>query len=118
MVATLITGHRQKLTHDVFAALPKRLMQRTMRLCVLLRIAVLLHRARLADATPPIKWRTKSDTLSLSIDPAWLSAHPLTKADLAQESEQVKKIGISMKVRAPTADTSTAAPASLAPHQQ
>ncbi len=118
VVATLITGHRRKLTRDVFAALPKRLMQRTMRLCVLLRIAVLLHRARLADATPPIKWRTKSDTLSLSIDPAWLSAHPLTKADLAQEGEQVKKIGISMKVRAPTADTSTAEPASLAPHQQ
>jgi len=45
-LAALIRGHRRKFPVQVFAALPTVSQQSAQRLCVLLRLAVLLHRAR------------------------------------------------------------------------
>ncbi len=53
VLATLIRTHRRGLSAEVFATLPDRLVLQVTRLSALLRLAVLVHRSRLARALPP-----------------------------------------------------------------
>ena len=99
LVAVLARGHRRKFPKDEFKKLPKYLQEPYKRLCILLRVAVLLHRSEGATRLPAIIFRTEGNTLSLRFPANWLAHHPLTAADLRQEADYLKVIDYSLKIQ-------------------
>ena len=85
MLSSLVRGHRRKFPSSVFDQLAPGDARRVRRLCVLLRLAVVLNRSRADDFLPPIEAELEGEALALSFPPGWLDAHPLTRADLEQE---------------------------------
>ena len=86
LVATLVRCQRRTLHRELFAMLPPYHRELGLRVCLCLRLAVRLNRGHRASDLPPIEFGAKGDTLSLGFPPDWLDAHPLTRADLADEA--------------------------------
>jgi exopolyphosphatase/guanosine-5'-triphosphate,3'-diphosphate pyrophosphatase len=70
----------------------------TQRLTALLRLAVLLHRARSDEPLPPIRLNAEGNLLTLELPGSWLENHPLTRIDLEQERDYLKQIDIKLLV--------------------
>ena len=87
LVAALIRGHRRRFPRDVLEALPREQRTSAQRLCVLLRLGVLLHRARSDAGLPAVRLHADDKLLQLHFPPGWLKKNPLTLADLTRESE-------------------------------
>ena len=94
LVAALIRGHRRKLDNAFFAALPQELQLPARRLCVLLRLAVLLNRNRDPDVVALPHVSASGNKLKLTFNDEWLDAHPLARADLEREQRLVKPVGM------------------------
>ena len=62
----------------------------TTRLCVLLRLAVLLNHGRSPEPLPAFRLTAGDDSLEVVFPDGWLDRHPLTRANLAQEAESLK----------------------------
>ncbi|MDE2088959.1 MAG: exopolyphosphatase [Gammaproteobacteria bacterium] len=90
LLAALVRGHRRKFPEAVFKELPDYQVEPARRLCVLLRLAVLLHRIRRDAAQPPLTLTATGKGLRLRFPSGWLARHPLTRADLAQEAEYLQ----------------------------
>ncbi len=90
-LSALVRSHRRKFSPAVFRVLPEAQRERLMRLAILLRLAVLLHRSRADIALPPFYMDADGKSLTLRFPAGWLELHPLTQADLAQEAEMVKE---------------------------
>jgi exopolyphosphatase/guanosine-5'-triphosphate,3'-diphosphate pyrophosphatase len=99
IVSTLILGHRRKLTANTAAPLPERLVERVTRACVVLRLAVLLHRSRQCDEVPAIDWKAEGDDLTLKFPKGWLGTHPLTGEDLNREAKYLRRVGIRLVMK-------------------
>ncbi len=99
ILSALIFGHRRKLTARTVAKLPPRLARPVTRTCVILRMAVLLHRSRQEDEIPNIIWDAGADKVTLEFPTGWLEAHPLTVGDLEREENYLKRVGIRLEVR-------------------
>jgi exopolyphosphatase/guanosine-5'-triphosphate,3'-diphosphate pyrophosphatase len=95
-LAVLVRAHRRKFPGEVFAVLPPGDARSARRLAVILRVAVLLHRSRTAAALPTIEVAPSERGLSISFANAWLAAHPLTAADLAQERDYLSRAGVKL----------------------
>ncbi|MFC0677468.1 exopolyphosphatase [Lysobacter korlensis] len=95
-LAALVRTHRRTIPKSPFEALPDRLMAQVRRSTVLLRLAVLLHRAHEGDPIPQLDARADGDTLTVTLARRWLDARPLLKADLFCEPEMVERIGITL----------------------
>jgi exopolyphosphatase/guanosine-5'-triphosphate,3'-diphosphate pyrophosphatase len=96
ILATLIRAHRRKFPSKYFAALSPDITEPVKRLSVVLRIAVVLHRSRNRQPLPTLQAKVKESCLKLLFPTGWLSAHPLTLADLAQEADYLRKAGIDL----------------------
>jgi len=86
LLATLVRGHRRKFPTPLFKEFPKPQSQRLQRLCILLRMAVLLHRSHSDGIQPAPHFSVSDKTLNLQFDKGWLDEHPLTAADLELEA--------------------------------
>lgn len=86
ILARLVRGSRRKFPPQVFGDLPKKLSKLAKRLCVLLRLAIVLNRSRSSRPMPDFQLQAKGKRLSLSLPEGWLREHPLTRADLEQEA--------------------------------
>jgi exopolyphosphatase/guanosine-5'-triphosphate,3'-diphosphate pyrophosphatase len=96
LLAALILNHRRKPRTEVFGALLGELSAR--RLCVLLRLAVLLNRSRSRRALPQLDLLVADQKVQLSFPEGWLDDHPLTRADLAIEVERLEELGFELTV--------------------
>ena len=96
-LATLVRAHRRKIPLAEFGAGPQA--DELLKLALLLRLAVVLHRARGAAAPPEVSLRVELKTLRLSFPQGWLDGHPLTSADLAQEADYMKAVGYKLRFR-------------------
>ncbi|CAK0768688.1 Exopolyphosphatase [Gammaproteobacteria bacterium] len=99
-LAALIRGHRRRLPMELFEALPEGRFEAAWRLCVLLRLAVLLHRSRSHDTTLPelnIHFKPDKRSLRLSFPEGWMDCNPLTQADLNEEVMYLKAAGIKLR---------------------
>jgi exopolyphosphatase/guanosine-5'-triphosphate,3'-diphosphate pyrophosphatase len=56
----------------------------------------LLHRGRGSSVDTQVQAEADGQCLNLTFDDGWLASHPLTKADLKQESSWLKSIGIKL----------------------
>lgn len=99
LIATLVRGHRRKFPLDVFRSLPESLQMPAQLLCVLLRLAVLLHRGHRRQAMPELALKAGRRGLRLGFPAGWLDEHPLTRADLEAEARFLKKAGFKLTFR-------------------
>ncbi len=93
LIATLIRGHRRKFPQAVFRDLSRENARNARRLCMLLRLAVLLHRGRGQTELPSIHLQAEGKRVALKFPLDWLQEHPLTQADLGQEAAYLKAVG-------------------------
>ncbi|MBK1721011.1 exopolyphosphatase [Thiocystis violacea] len=96
LLSALVLGHRRKFPAQEFAALSADMQVCARRLCVILRLAILMHRGRSADNKPNPKLAADGDKLTLSFPDDWLAAHPLTQIELEQEAERLAAAGIQL----------------------
>ena len=95
-LSMLVRSHRRKFPVEELEGSPGLIA-----LCVLLRLAVVLHRGR-AENTLPAFWvaPTGSGEIRITFPRKWLAEHPLTKLDLEQESEYLSVIPLKLTVTA------------------
>ncbi|MFW2386855.1 MAG: exopolyphosphatase [Polyangiales bacterium] len=96
LVAALIRGHRRKLDDSFFEALPLELQVTAMRLCALLRLAVLLNRNRDPEVVSLPHVSANGNKLKLGFNEDWLADNPLARADLEREQRLVKASGLKL----------------------
>ncbi|HHO70540.1 MAG TPA: Ppx/GppA family phosphatase, partial [Halothiobacillus sp.] len=88
LVASLVRAHRRKFKASRFAMLDDSEQWLGMRLAILLRLAVLLHRNRSKQLRlPQIELTVRGRDIKLKFPPTWLARHPLTAADLEREKD-------------------------------
>jgi len=99
LLAALVGNHRRKLNLDQIEDLVPPWHLKAPRLIVLLRLAVLLHRARGPRALPDLGLKAGERSLEVAFPAGWLDEHPLTAADLAQERAYLDSAGFRLRVR-------------------
>ena len=97
MLALLVRGHRRNIPKDRFAEFGEEGVK-LLRLCVLLRFAILFHHIRGTSAMPRVKLSASNNTLEVRFPEGWLEANPLTQADFEQEAGWLKRIEFELKV--------------------
>jgi exopolyphosphatase/guanosine-5'-triphosphate,3'-diphosphate pyrophosphatase len=98
-LASLIRSHRRRLAPDEWRAVPGRRAAELLRLCVLLRLAVRFCRDRAPRPLPAVVLSPRPEGLRLTFPAGWLAAHPLTRAELAEEAECLAGVGFDLRVR-------------------
>lgn len=98
MLALLVRGHRRNIPQDKLADLHED-CQSLVRLCILLRFAILFHHIRGGQTMPEVTLVAKEKSLEVVFPEGWLSTHPLTQADFEQEAEWLKRIDFTLSVR-------------------
>jgi exopolyphosphatase/guanosine-5'-triphosphate,3'-diphosphate pyrophosphatase len=96
-LSALVRNHRRKFRNSDFKELPKRLSENTRRLCILLRLAVLLHRGRSRDNKPMLYLDVSDKKIKVSFPDSWLDDHPLTRIELEREAEYLAAAGYKLK---------------------
>ena len=99
VLAVLIRGHRRKLPLGEIQNLGETVRQPALYLCVLLRLAVALHRNRTDAPLAPITLEGDTGVVKLRFAPGWLELNPLTQADLAQEAWYLSAAEIKLKYK-------------------
>jgi exopolyphosphatase/guanosine-5'-triphosphate,3'-diphosphate pyrophosphatase len=98
-LSAVVASHRRKLRRKAFKVLPAGPRRRTaLRLCLLLRLAVLLNRHRSDALTPAVTAKASRKRLTLRFPPGWLEANSLTRADLAHECRTWRAAGYDLVV--------------------
>ncbi len=92
ILATLIRSHRRKITVELFNFKSSTVATSILRLALLLRLAVLMHRGRNNAGKPKMKLQVTDDSLEVKFPNDWLDEHPLTKEELEQEARYLKNI--------------------------
>jgi exopolyphosphatase/guanosine-5'-triphosphate,3'-diphosphate pyrophosphatase len=98
LLARLVGGHRRKLDLEGVEELVPPWDRNAMYVIALLRLAVLLHRGRSPTALPPIELHATPRSLEMEFPGRWLKDHPLTSADLQQETEYLRATGFRLRV--------------------
>ncbi len=99
VLAAIVRGHRRRLDPDVFSILPPTWVEPAFRLSILLRLAVVLNRARSPRPLPTLRLAVKGERgLSLTFPPGWIEHHSLVEADLEEERDLLSEVGITLEV--------------------
>lgn len=99
LLAALVHAHRRKLPNKLFKGLAAPWNNHVPTLAWLLRLAVLLHRGRHAEPPPPLRLGLCDNHLGIRFPVDWLTQHPLTEADLAQEAVYLAEAGVTLNYR-------------------
>jgi len=98
LLGALVNCHRRKIRKPVIAELPRSVQATAVRMCILLRLAVLLHRSRSDSVLPEIGIQADAERLILNFPDDWLEQHPLTQADLKIERKYLKNTGVRLEL--------------------
>ena len=98
-MSALVRAHRRKFPTAVIKELPRRRGREVERLGILLRLAVVLHRSRSPDPVPEPSLEAAKKSVTLAFPEGWLDERPLTRADLEQERNYLKSIGVTLEFR-------------------
>ncbi|HEY4555282.1 MAG TPA: Ppx/GppA phosphatase family protein [Lysobacter sp.] len=97
-LGALVRTHRRNIPKSAFDALPDRLLDSVKRLAVLLRLAVVLHRAHEVDPVPHLEAHADGRRLTMRLAGRWLDARPLLRADLDCEPPIAAGLGIELRI--------------------
>lgn len=98
LLSVLVLTHRRKLTRELFSEVAKPRRELAMRLAMVLRIAVHLHRTRGPVAPELVTLSATNRTLTLRFAPGHLETHPLTQADFEEEVTRAEPAGFTLVV--------------------
>lgn len=98
MLALLVRGHRRNIPKDKLGEFGTEAIK-LIRLCVLLRFAILFHHIRGSQQMPTVQLQAAGQSLEIQFPQGWLAANPLTQADFTQEADWLKRVGIDLSVR-------------------
>jgi exopolyphosphatase/guanosine-5'-triphosphate,3'-diphosphate pyrophosphatase len=98
LLSVVVGGHRRKLNREPLEDLVPPWHLKAEFLVVLLRLAVLLHRGRGPRSLPEIDLGARGRTLDVTFPKGWLAEHPLTAADLEQETGYLRDAGFRLRV--------------------
>jgi exopolyphosphatase / guanosine-5'-triphosphate,3'-diphosphate pyrophosphatase len=98
LLASLVGNHRRGFEGVALDALNDDWRGPIFKLIVLLRLAVVLNRARTSEDRPEMRLSGSKDTLVVSLPKGWFTANPLTHADLIQEQGFLAKRGFELKL--------------------
>ena len=98
-LALLVRSHRRKLPLTELRTLPEEQFEPMLKLCIVLRVACLLHRRRSDEPAPAMTLAVDGPSFRLGFPDGWLVAHPLTRADLETEAGYLKSAGVKLKLR-------------------
>ncbi len=98
VLSILVRLHRRKFSAQLLEQFRPEKMTLTIRLVILLRLAVLFNRGRNEEQSPEIRISVTEDQVNLLLDTQWLEQHPLTKADLEQEQLWLEGSGIRLQI--------------------
>jgi len=96
VLAALVLGHRRKVPTAAFDSLPAGVRDSTRRLCIILRLAVLLNRGRSPTNKPDPVLEADGDRLSLHFPNDWLADHPLARLELEEEAARLTDAGFEL----------------------
>ncbi|WP_462380701.1 exopolyphosphatase [Pseudomonas sp. Marseille-QA0892] len=99
MLALLVRGHRRNIPLDKFTEFSEEESERLVRLCILLRFAILFHHIRGAQDMPRVQLKAGPRSLELVFPDGWLAANPLTQADFEQEAQWLERVGYTLTAR-------------------
>lgn len=97
-LALLVGSHRRKIKAEQYNSILETGGLTLLRLCVLLRLSVLLHHSRSREALPDIRLKTDGLSFGLGFPAGWLEKHPLTREDLAGEAEVFAALGLQLQL--------------------
>lgn len=98
LLAAVVLSHRRRLSRErIEAVAEERDLELALRLALLLRLAVVLHRPRVSGDVP-VRARATKRGLTLEFDAAWLAARPLTREDLAEEVRRQAEAGYVLEI--------------------
>ena len=84
-LAMLVRSHRRKFPVEEFESIAVFMRTSIIKLCILLRLAVVMHRSRSNISLPEILVYVNKNRVNLDFPPGWLDQHPLTLVDLITE---------------------------------
>ena len=97
LLAFLVRCHRRKIAIEESHALADDIQQKAIRLCIILRLAVVLNRGRSENALPEFQLTANDGNIQISFPDNWLTEHPLTGADLNTEAAYLVPIKTTLK---------------------
>lgn len=97
VLALLVRGHRRNIPADRFAELGPE-GDKLIRLCIVLRFAILFHHIRGTQEMPDVTLKVGSKSLEVRFPKGWLEANPLTQADFEQEAGWLQRVGYQLSV--------------------
>lgn len=100
LLGAVVDSHRRKPDRKQLNALPVRHQLLARRITALLRLAVLLRRARRNESLPRLHLQADHGQLRLALAGDWLEAHPLTEADLILERDLMENLGLELEIAA------------------
>lgn len=93
LLAALVLSHRSKFRVGPFKQLMNPFVKIGKNMCLLLRIAVLLHRGRTRQSIPDIDISFNDKNINLHFPEGWLEGHSMTLADLTKEIDYLDAAG-------------------------
>lgn len=99
VLAALIEGQRRKFPPPRILDFTPTTQRTVLRLCLLLRLAVLLARSRAEAALPRVAIEARKSGYALTFPDGWLAERPLVLADLGQERERLAESGFEIEFR-------------------
>jgi exopolyphosphatase/guanosine-5'-triphosphate,3'-diphosphate pyrophosphatase len=97
LLAAILRNQRRTARRTSFTGLPKDDARVALRLSLILRLALVLHRSRSGEAPPSLRLSTSKRGLFLEFPPGWLSARPLLRADLEEEAQSLEPLGVELR---------------------
>ncbi|MFZ2288131.1 MAG: exopolyphosphatase [Halopseudomonas yangmingensis] len=98
-LALLVWGHRRNLPDQRRLAEFGEQGNTLLRLCMVLRLAILYHHIRGTQQMPRLQLDAGADWLTLRFPASWLERNPLTQADFEQEARFWARAGYTLTVR-------------------
>jgi exopolyphosphatase/guanosine-5'-triphosphate,3'-diphosphate pyrophosphatase len=98
LLAMMVGNHRRRPLFENLDQIAADWQQRVVCLTVLLRVAAVLHRGRSDDQLPKLDIEAGEKRAVLYFPGRWLSSHPLTMTDLAEEEKLLRGCGFRLKV--------------------
>jgi len=96
LTAVLVRAHRRKFPATELEQMGAHDAVRVKHLAVILRIAVLVHRARTKVSLPGIVADAGEARLRLAFPPGWLDENPLTASELVEEASYLRNAKIAL----------------------
>ena len=97
MLALLVRGHRRNIPADKLGDFGHE-GDKLVRLCILLRFAILFHHIRGTQEMPQVQLLAEPRSLQVRFPAGWLEANPLTQADFEAEAVWLQRTGSQLHI--------------------